>query len=120
MQLPPDLLSAGTEITTSATIGANTSTALVGAPGAGFRLRIWGWTIALDRQYDGPVFGVFVDSSSASGTGYLGLGSSQRSQNLWVPGGFAYPANRGSNVTLRANLASQHVFTNVFYTLESA
>lgn len=116
--LPNDLRSAGQQIDTNAVAGASTTTALVGAPGVGIQLRVWGWKAGADHPLAGKVFAAMVDSGSANTSGYLALSDTDRADSWWLPGGLLLPANRGISLIHRSNPGAQRFFIAVFYTVE--
>lgn len=116
---PPDLLLAGAIVTTDPVVGANVTVALVGAPGASRRLRLWLVTYAWRRSANAVGELIFIDSSSSPVGGYGALSPERRAGSINYPGGApTSAANRGLSVQAQASVASQAMLVAVFYTVE--
>lgn len=122
MQLPPNIVSFLSNLTTNATANTSTITNLIGGPGAGTRLRLWRME-CVNVQNAAAQVTRFYAREIGTGT-YRGFGTmivGYKGQIDWSGfGGIALPANVGIAVETFNTLTNQLLACFLYYTVEAA
>jgi len=106
--LPSNLTLNSPALTTSGTANTVTTGTQVAAPGANLRLRLWAYMAAPDNTAQ-AVVNWYVKFTSGVGGSAIGM---QTGSNflappmVWIPGGFALPANTALGWSAESALAS--------------
>lgn len=119
MTLPPGLVRTTTTITTSAVANTVTTGNLVTPSQPTIRVRLWAWQVFPTNTAQ-AVVNWRISLRNASSTGSIGGYSSSNftgSPMLWIPGGYALPANVVLDYSVQSALASL-VLNLVLYTVE--
>lgn len=121
MVLPPNLVPLSVALTSSAVANTVTTGTLVAAPGAGLRLRLWGFgaqptntaqaVVNWRCMATDTVGGAFI--AQASGANFAAP------PIFWLPGGVFITTNGILGFSLQSALASLAIAAMVYYTTEA-
>lgn len=121
MQLPPNLSVDDSGLVTNVAANTVTTGTLVAAPGAAFRLRLWGvaiipsltsqavvnWRAYWTNALAGPAVAVMSGATFAGGS------------PVWIPGGYALLTNTLLGYSHMSALASMQLHMLSYYTIEA-
>jgi len=121
MELPPNLVRTTTSIVTNAVPNTATVQAVIAAPGATQRLRLWAWQVLCDTTAQAAAnWRVRVRNAASGGT--LGGWSSanfEASPMLWIPGGTFLSAATAIDCNHSSALASHVLVLVTYHTVEA-
>lgn len=116
---PPDLIVAGgaPDVGVVSIVAAS-----VAAPGAGRRLRIWGWSAAMFSAAPAAAHARFTIANPA-GIGFDSIsfttpGQGETGGSRHFPGGLARPVNEGVSIFGQASAAANTYWLTILYTIE--
>lgn len=113
----PGIIPAHTAITTNAAANTQQSNSLVAAPGAGFRIRLFGWSLAPKPNNTGAIRTIFREITTTNVVGADGINASIGS-NFWSAQGIPLSENNGLESRNDSNVASQPYNCTVYYATE--
>lgn len=118
MYTPPDLAKV-VLIITSGAAHALTIGALVPAPAAGSRLRVWAVTLGTWDTTQAPgAWKGGLDNTDGAGIVTISSGTGHDSKTVELPGGLALPAGAPGNYYLQSALAGLLMVFAAYYTVE--
>jgi len=115
----PEIVDFDAAITTNAVANTQTSTALVAAPGAGKRIRIYGIGIASKPNNTGAIRCIFRDTAGTINYWTLGIATSRGSNQIWFPNGIPVAVNTAIEARHDSDVVSQPFNCNIAYVIET-
>src|SRR6266498_3403074 len=120
MHLPPDLTRVALDVTSRGVANTQTTGTLQAAPGAGRRIRVWGFqafpvnTVQAAANWRAGIYTV-GDSTHIIGASGATFAAPPPA---WLPGGYAIPANAVIGYAVSSALVSLVLRLIAYYTLE--
>lgn len=115
----PDILTAHVAITTNAVANTQQSDALLAAPGAGTRYRLWGVSMAPKPNNTGAIRSLIRETGSTTIRAVSGINAALGQFEWFGPNGIECGTNQAIENRNDSNVASQPFNCMIYYSIET-